>query len=566
MAMKTTTTMMALLLFMVFASSTAEVFTSMVKLQQLAKFENAMLAWLMERGHTDSQDILQFLDSRMTMRNSYDHVTMHPNTVLLLAKAFLLNWQALFEGIQLMQKEVKMRAELPTEEDIKGCMSAIILLQSTYNISARQVYSGNFSGYLGPALSVVDAVRMGLHAFYMSELWCSSAWLEVAREETERSVQSQIPRGLAHLKEMLLSLLGRISNLKGDIKKAHALLREATELTTGGPSPQRQSLEKELSQPRQQKDYSHLFVDPRPPSFRQLCCRDRDHTVDKLRPFHICRYKPSFTVPYLLYKEEVLSYNPHVSLFHDVISDTEITALKALSTRLKRSYVTTTDSKNLVTRQRTGQFYWVHESESEVTARLMCRISDVTWLLVRHIVVNTTTHYTTNTTDPSTITTIDPNTINTSGFNTTNSRVAAGTSEKLQVLNYGLAGHYSYHYDDLTDENRTKAKNLRMATFMLYLSDPEIGGHTIFPKLNISIAPVKGMAVFWYNLTPGGDVDKSTIHSGCPVLKGNKWIANQWIQSHDNLFRRPCGLTPHCDQQHLELLMDSRRLHPLTPP
>jgi len=31
---------------------------------------------------------------------------------------------------------------------------------------------------------------------------------------------------------------------------------------------------------------------------------------------------------------------------------------------------------------------------------------------------------------------------------------------------------------------------------------------------------------------------------GCPVLIGNKWIANKWIHERGQEFRRPCSLDP----------------------
>ena len=32
------------------------------------------------------------------------------------------------------------------------------------------------------------------------------------------------------------------------------------------------------------------------------------------------------------------------------------------------------------------------------------------------------------------------------------------------------------------------------------------------------------------------------ILTGCPVLVGNKWVANKWFLSYEQEFRRPCLL------------------------
>ncbi|KAK7478166.1 hypothetical protein BaRGS_00030613 [Batillaria attramentaria] len=92
----------------------------------------------------------------------------------------------------------------------------------------------------------------------------------------------------------------------------------------------------------------------------------------------------------------------------------------------------------------------------------------------------------------------------------------------------------------------------------LQLNDAE-KGHTVFPHLGISVAPLKGMALFWYNFEPDmNEIQWLTIHAGCPVLYGNKWIVNKWILSHGNMFRRPCGTTPNALQADIEQLLQAR--------
>merc|ERR1712019_46234 len=115
-------------------------------------------------------------------------------------------------------------------------------------------------------------------------------------------------------------------------------------------------------------------------------------------------------------------------------------------------------------------------------------------------------------------------------------------SEDLQIANYGLGGQYEPHYDHATKKNRKTFNKIgnRMATAMIYLSDVEMGGYTIFNYAGHILKPQKGTMVLWYNLKRNGESDPMTRHAGCPVVIGAKWIANLWIHEYGQEFRRKC--------------------------
>ena len=79
-------------------------------------------------------------------------------------------------------------------------------------------------------------------------------------------------------------------------------------------------------------------------------------------------------------------------------------------------------------------------------------------------------------------------------------------------------------------------------TFMIYLSDVEAGGHTVFPQPGISVKPSVGSALFWFNVGTQHNYDSRMRHLGCPVLHGNKWIAKKWIKWLTNFKNHPCLL------------------------
>lgn len=153
--------------------------------------------------------------------------------------------------------------------------------------------------------------------------------------------------------------------------------------------------------------------------------------------------------------------------------------------------------------------------------------------------------------------------------------------EQLQVLRYPPRGHYHAHHDSETHkrhevpcchqydgdvlESVGECKLCRYITFMLYLNDVEEGGETAFPvaedtsydpenlrahgntssdkynlshgckRANLVVKAKKRQAVLWYNHlrneTDGwmGELDLYSLHGGCDVIKGEKWISNMWI-------------------------------------
>jgi prolyl 4-hydroxylase len=93
----------------------------------------------------------------------------------------------------------------------------------------------------------------------------------------------------------------------------------------------------------------------------------------------------------------------------------------------------------------------------------------------------------------------------------------------------------------------------------MYLSDVEEGGETVFPfgtplgedkstqseeerEANacagaakgspdvLMVKPRRGDAVLFYNAHLNGVADEKSAHAGCPVMRGTKWTATQWMR------------------------------------
>lgn len=107
-------------------------------------------------------------------------------------------------------------------------------------------------------------------------------------------------------------------------------------------------------------------------------------------------------------------------------------------------------------------------------------------------------------------------------------------AEGLQILNYQVGGEYRPHFDYFPPEHPGSSLHIekggqRVATLILYLNDVEEGGETVLPEVSLKIAPLKGAALY-FSYFHQGKVDPMTLHGGCPVVAGEKWIATKWVR------------------------------------
>ena len=226
------------------------------------------------------------------------------------------------------------------------------------------------------------------------------------------------------------------------------------------------------------------------------------------------------------FKMEILNESPFIVTFPDFMSDNEMKQyIKEASTNgLVKSTFAETEAGIDRSSYRTSKQAWLGDDVSS----LSIRISLATQLRT-----------------------------DTQGFN----------AESYQVANYGIGGVYKPHNDGnweseaeikdfsqvFDNDSMLWAKFRRLATFMVYLSDVDAGGATVFPRLDLTVWPEKGKGVFWFNLDTNGSPDLQSLHGGCPVLKGSKWIANKWIKWQSHFDTSPCILKPYPEFKALKL-------------
>ncbi|MFM0068735.1 2OG-Fe(II) oxygenase [Paraburkholderia aspalathi] len=107
--------------------------------------------------------------------------------------------------------------------------------------------------------------------------------------------------------------------------------------------------------------------------------------------------------------------------------------------------------------------------------------------------------------------------------------------EGLQILHYGTTGEYRPHFDYFPPDQpgsavHTDQGGQRVSTLLVYLNDVPDGGETIFPEAGMSVAAVKGGAVYFRYMNGQRQLDPLTLHGGAPVLGGDKWIMAKWMR------------------------------------
>jgi prolyl 4-hydroxylase len=129
------------------------------------------------------------------------------------------------------------------------------------------------------------------------------------------------------------------------------------------------------------------------------------------------------------------------------------------------------------------------------------------------------------------------------------SMVPVENGEGVQILRYEKGQKYEAHYDYFHDRfNADPAKGgQRVATLLMYLTDVEEGGETVFPasadkpyangggawsdcaRRGVAVKPRQGDAILFFSLDLKQQLDSASLHAGCPVIKGVKWSATKWM-------------------------------------
>ncbi|CAN1226418.1 Probable prolyl 4-hydroxylase 10 [Linum perenne] len=165
---------------------------------------------------------------------------------------------------------------------------------------------------------------------------------------------------------------------------------------------------------------------------------------------------------------EVISWEPRAFVYHNFLSKDECEYLISLAKphMVKSTVVDSETGKSKDSRVRTSSGTFLARGRDKVVRDIEQRIADFSFIPVDH-------------------------------------------GEGLQILHYEVGQKYEPHYNG----------GQRIATVLMYLSDVEEGGETVFPNAKgnyrqkgLSVKPKMGDALLFWSMNPDASLDPSSLH------------------------------------------------------
>ena len=339
----------------------------------------------------------------------------------------------------LLHKLYKNEETFPSYEDLNGVADALLRLQDTYKLETANLANGDIpisllhtkpsalnelNHYVNKlTLTSNDCFELGKHSFSNEDYYHTVLWMQQAIEQYSKETIKQ--SNLVEILEYLAFANYQQNNIKNALKYTNMLLAEQPD----HPRAMRNKkyYEAELNKiaklirkrgddgsedvPKDRLTSDQLNVDKQKEQSEleiyESLCRGDDHLPQRIKNTLYCHYLDTSRIPYLRLtriKVEIVYHKPYAVIYHDVVTDNEIETIKRLSTpKLKRATVQNQNGDLVTAKYRISKSAWLTNNEHEVINRISMRIE---------LITNLTTE----------------------------------TAEELQVVNYGIGGHYEVGY------------------------------------------------------------------------------------------------------------------------
>uniref|UniRef100_A0A336MJ28 procollagen-proline 4-dioxygenase n=2 Tax=Culicoides sonorensis TaxID=179676 RepID=A0A336MJ28_CULSO len=532
----------------------AELFTALADMEELLETESVLISNL-ENFIIAQEEKVDFLRRKVSeyKREHNEAATdvssylSNPVNAYLLTKRLTVDWREIesvmtFDvGSAFVANITRYREVLkfPGDEDLNGAAVALMRLQDTYNLDTHKVAQGELNGVkYSTEMSANDCFELGRQSYMNHDYYHTILWMEESLRKLENESNRTIDRsdileylafstfkqGDTHLAltmtNELLELIPDHERARGNkayYEKELQLQASKSQLRGDDGSDAVPKAKEEMILPYSKADNSIYTTNER--KLYEMGCRGELSPSPKELAKLKCRYVFNITAFLRIapLKLEEANLKPYIVIYHDVMYDSEMEIIKSMAKpRFRRATVQNHLTGELeVAHYRISKSAWLKDEDHEIIRTISHRLHDMTGLNM-------------------------------------------DTAEELQVVNYGIGGHYEPHFDFARREETNSFKSLgtgnRIATVLFYMTDVPQGGATVFPHLRLSLWPKKGTAAFWFNLFADGEGDYLTRHAACPVLAGTKWVSNRWIHERGQEFLRPCLLQPDSPtEEHLKV-------------
>ncbi|XP_046453814.1 prolyl 4-hydroxylase subunit alpha-2-like [Daphnia pulex] len=520
-----------------------DIFSSVSKMEALVSQENAIVNML-DSFLIDAKQRISIIQNYVTTYRqvmsgdlSSSKLVANPVDAYHLLKRLTIDWDVVERVLEAESNSsrnalnhvlvLRETSVFPNSEDLHGAAIALVRLQDTYQLNVTDLADGHYNGVdhsKGQVfqsrrdLSGRDCLFMAQHAFadgyYDTALqWAEAALGQFARKGDNYGSELETFRNeVKHFVEFASRVHDDVLERQGPRgvnwqTNSHPVDRQFR----SGTSEKYDSLAEQQFTP---KLYQHQSEDEENEHYERLCRGEKLRSANieaGLRCRLVTRGHPALLLQPIKVEEQ--SLDPMIVVLHDLITERQTEILRQLGEpKLATSLHRGGEGKFVRSMIRTSKNAWLQEHENASLPAIRHRMELATGLIY------------------------GPET----------------ASEYFQIANYGIGGLYKTHTDnvihpDVRPEDQDPW-NLyvgdRIATLMVYLSDVEAGGATVFPRAGVTCWPRKGSAAFWWNLYKSGEPDLTTRHGACPVLHGSKWVSNKWIRQYDQMFVAKCGLHP----------------------
>lgn len=528
--------LLTLTFYLILSRTRGEVFTALIDLENLVYRERELRFTLEEYVNLEEQRLAKlkkFLAkvnaAHSVVEDDISRYLGHPVNSYLEIRRMYKEWPEAERLVQLDNSEAvsdainKHKEAFPGKEDFDGAITALLRLQDTYQLQPSSFALGKLPGSVqSPKMSVGEVYDVGRHAYLNSDMFYTKTWMEEALKQYNKQNDSEDVRLFDVYDHLAFSEYKRgnfrkaleYSNKMVEIDPTHERAQGNVEYFGEEVKMYKQTgrrgdtgiITDTKVKPRSERANWHQTSSFQ--NYERLCRGEvRNLTAWEQSKMTCWYYSATPRLKIRPAKFERVFVKPEIVIMRSILMESEMNKIKELAApRLRRATIQHPVTGNLEhASYRISKSGWLKDEDHELIRRVSLRIEDVTGL------------------------TMD-------------------TAEELQIVNYGIAGHYEPHYD-FARGNEDRFTSLgtgnRIATFLAYMSNVEAGGGTVFTQVGTTLFPSKGDAAFWWNLKRSGDGDDSTRHAGCPVLVGSKWVANKWIHERGQEFRRRCGLSRH---------------------